>query len=199
MMLMIAQRVARIMTNTLSGVLAIALTAATATPALAQAHGTWTTPGDRGNGDKEGIDFYTTTLLQNGQVLVAGGSNPGTGKVYAKALLYNPATGWWANTGSMSTPRQGHTATPLANGEVLVTGGSPRMPLSPVVDILDTAELCNPSTGTWTTTGNMTMAREDHNAVLLQNGEVLVEGGSSYTGCGLGCEQIEPHRRRRAL
>jgi large repetitive protein len=192
-----AQKVARILTITLAGLLAVGLAAANAAPAFGQAHGTWTRTGNRGHGDpvKEGIEFYTATLLQSGQVLVAGGSNPDTGKIYANAQLYNPATGSWRQTGSMSTPRQRHTATLLANGEVLVTGGSPG---SPFVDILDTAELYNPSTGTWTTTGNMTTARENHNAVLLENGEVLVTGGNFYTvtltgtGCEIGCEFVEP-------
>ena len=37
---------------------------------------------------------HTATLLQNGQVLVAGGS--------LVAELYNPATGTWTTTGSLS-------------------------------------------------------------------------------------------------
>jgi hypothetical protein len=116
------QKVSRILTNTLSGLLAVGLAAATAAPAFAQAHGTWTTTGIRRS---EGTRFYTATLLQNGQVLVAGGYNPGLEEVFANAELYNPSTGEWTVTGSMTTPRRHHTATLLANGEVLVIGGSP--------------------------------------------------------------------------
>jgi hypothetical protein len=191
------QKIARILTTTLTGLLAVGLAAATAAPALGQAHGTWTRTGNRGTGDpvKEGTRFYTATLLRNGQVLVAGGSNADTGKGYATAQLYTPSTGEWTVTGSMTTPRQGHTATLLANGEVLVTGGSPRIPFN---NVLNTAELYNPSTRTWRTAGNMKTAREYHSAVLLKDGEVLVTGGTIYTvtltgpGCEIGCEVAEP-------
>ncbi len=37
----------------------------------------------------------------------------------------------------------------------------------------------NPATGTWTTTGSMNVARYQHMATLLSNGQVLVVGGGS--------------------
>ena len=58
---------------------------------------------------------HTATLLQNGQVLVAGGS--------PVAELYNPATGTWTTTGSLSVTQRGPTATLLPNGQVLLVGG----------------------------------------------------------------------------
>ena len=63
---------------------------------------------------------HTATLLQNGMVLVAGG----TGGVGANtsAELYDPASGTWTVTGSLNTGRFYHTATLLQNGIVLVAG-----------------------------------------------------------------------------
>ena len=70
----------------------------------------------------------------------------------------------------MTDARQWHTASILANGKVLVTGD--RNGIS-----LNTAELYDPATGNWTTTGNMTNARHWHTATVLANGKVLVTGG----------------------
>ncbi|CAF3966263.1 unnamed protein product, partial [Adineta steineri] len=39
------------------------------------------------------------------------------------AELYNPTTGTWATTRSMSAGREHHTASTLSNGSVLVAGG----------------------------------------------------------------------------
>ena len=61
---------------------------------------------------------HTATLLQNGQVLVAGGDDTGV-----SAELYDPTTGMWTATGNLATGRSVHTATLLANGQVLVADG----------------------------------------------------------------------------
>lgn len=123
-------------------------------------------------------DGHTATLLQNGQVLVAGGFNTasdGSFNYLSSAELYNPATGAWTVTGSMSTAREAHTATLLPNGEVLVAGGEAFINGSPV--IFSSAELYNPATGTWAKTSSMSVAREQHTATLLSNGQLLVAGG----------------------
>ncbi|MCY3022330.1 MAG: IPT/TIG domain-containing protein [Planctomycetota bacterium] len=56
------------------------------------------------------------TLLGNGKVLVVGGNDN-------SAQLYDPTTGDWSCTWSMSTSRNGYSATLLSNGKVLVAGG----------------------------------------------------------------------------
>jgi hypothetical protein len=60
-----------------------------------------------------------------------------------------------STTGSMNNARPGHTATLLNNGQVLVTGGSPDND----EDVLASAELYDPATGTFTVTGSMNDAR----------------------------------------
>src|SRR5947208_1501442 len=89
---------------------------------------------------------HTATLRANGRVLIAGG--PG-----ASAELYDPVTGTFAATGNMITPRFGHTATLLPDGRVLVAGGNTATGLHSLTT--PSAELYDPSTGTFSTTGNM--------------------------------------------
>ena len=48
-------------------------------------------------------DGHTATLLTNGKVLVAGGTNNGV--ALTSAELYNRTTGTWASTGSMHVAR----------------------------------------------------------------------------------------------
>src|SRR5439155_559400 len=65
---------------------------------------------------------HTATLLQNGLVLVAGGTGSDN-TVSASAELYDPASGTWRAAGSLNTARYFHTATLLQNRMVLVAGG----------------------------------------------------------------------------
>ena len=46
--------------------------------------------------------FHTATLIANGQALVTGGDSTVGGGTLASAELYNPATGNWIITGSMT-------------------------------------------------------------------------------------------------
>ena len=103
--------------------------------------------------------------------VVAGGFGS---SVYSSAELYDPATGTWIPTGSMSIARTNHTATLLDNGKVLVAGGYIGSYSGPY---LASAELYDPVTEAWSTTGNMNVARYDHSATLLNDGKVLVVGG----------------------
>ncbi len=121
-------------------------------------------------------------LLPDGKVLVAGGSagtQPDAVGV-ANAELFEPATGTWTATASMSTDRESHTVTLLPNGQVLAAGGYSGG--WGICNDLGNAELYNPGTGTWSSTGNMTAARRIHKATLLPNGQVLVTGGLDCQG-----------------
>ncbi len=114
----------------------------------------------------------TATLLQTGKVLIVGGTANPSG-----AWLYDPATGTLTATGSLNTPRQNHTATLLPDGRVLIAGGWVNAPFT--YPVLNSAELYDPASGTFTPTGNMNAARAYQSAVLLQNGKVLLAGGTS--------------------
>jgi hypothetical protein len=138
--------------------------------------GRWTVTGSM----SVGRTGFTATLLANGQVLVAGGSDYQI-RCYATAELYNPATGQWTLTGSMSQPRCLHGATLLPDGSVLVSGG-----VNSLYDFsrptVSGAEIYNPNTGTWTATGSLNVSRASAATLLLQNGQVLAAGGYNNTG-----------------
>jgi N-acetylneuraminic acid mutarotase len=137
---------------------------------------------------------HTATLLPNGQVLVAGGCAAivNSACIYtASAELYNPATGAWTATGSMATARQFHTATLLPNGQVLVAAGVIDTPTDSVYAITS-AELYNPATGTWTTTGSLNHERYNFTATLLPNGQVLVAGGEDNVNTTPTAELYNP-------
>jgi hypothetical protein len=80
----------------------------------------------------------------------------------------------------MADARTGHTATLLSNGLVLVAGGYTFSSVS-----LASAELYDPTTGLWSTTGSMATGREDETATILPNGQVLAAGGLSATNSGV--------------
>jgi hypothetical protein len=121
--------------------------------------------------------LHTATLLLDGRVLIAGGdsSYATTTNAESSAELYDPVTGTFVTTGSMSTPRNGHAATLLPNGKVLIAGGGPR--INGGSYSLASAELYDPVTGTFSATGSMTVERLFHTATLLNNGKVLIAGG----------------------
>ena len=143
-------------------------------------------------------DGHTATLFPDGTVLIAGGAN--FGEVLASAELYNPTTRIFVATGSMSAQRVLHTATLLLNGKVLIAGGN--YFIGAAEAILASAELYDPATGTFTTTGSMMAARDAHAATLLPNGTVLVAGGGAgrvtVTGAGNSTTRQPAHSRQPA-
>jgi hypothetical protein len=67
---------------------------------------------------------HTETLLSDGTVLFAGGSEFDFNvDILAAAEIFDPISGTFTATGGLQTARIEHTATLLKDGTVLVTGG----------------------------------------------------------------------------
>jgi hypothetical protein len=138
----------------------------------AQSPGTFTTTGSM----TTVRDDHTATLLTNGKVLIAGGTD--NFSIWASAEIYDPGTGTFTATGNMTTPRAWHTGTLLPDGKVLIVGGTVYQGNSELASpTLASAELYDPDAGTFSATGNLTTPRESHTATLLNNGMVLIAGG----------------------
>jgi hypothetical protein len=138
----------------------------------------------------------TATMLPDGRVLIAGGvdstliaggvdstGNISTDKILDSAELYDPKTGTFSPTGSMTTARSGQTATLLSDGRVLIAGGLSALNVVTGKEILASSELYDPSSGTFSPTGSMTTARTGP-ATLLSDGRVLIAGGAGFAEVG---------------
>ena len=117
---------------------------------------------------------HTATLLSDGTVLVTGGLT---------AELFDPNSGSFTpTTGSMGTSRADHTATLLKDGTVLIAGGAFVRLLNGirnrVLASIASAELYDPAKKTFSPTGGLQSGRYFHTASLLNDGTVLVTGGT---------------------
>ena len=119
-----------------------------------------------------------TLLLESGEVLTAGGySNAGNGAAntyLTSAELYNPSTGAWSLTTSMS-PGASLPTTPdlLSEGDVLIANDH---------------QFYDPTTATWTATGAIPLVSVAlTNATILDNGEVLATGSQCKSSKDYSC------------
>jgi len=130
------------------------------------------------------IDF-SATRLADGRVLIAGGGS-GTAQVTA-AEIYDPASGAFTATGSLTTARMQHTATFLNSGKVLVCGG-----VDSSGNALSSCERFDPITGLFSQVASMSGQRLNHTATLLSDGTVFIAGGDRlHQGRGT-CEIYDP-------
>ena len=139
---------------------------------------------------------HTATLLQSGKVLIAGGDVTfyiASGQSLASAETFDPSTDTFTATGSMTVPRESHTATLLSSGKVLITGGSDGiLGYTPTVTLYASSETFDPSTGQFTAAGMMSTQRDWQTASLLNSGNVLVAGGDSASQTEATADLFDP-------
>jgi hypothetical protein len=129
---------------------------------------------------------HAAVLLHSGKVLVAGGyapsadpASPASGYTRT-AEIYDPAANTWTQAANMSKGRFQPTMTVLPDGRVLVAGGAGDIVTADGVRAavpLDSAEIYDPQTDSWSDAPPMAAARTLHTATLLPDGDVLVAGG----------------------
>ncbi len=115
---------------------------------------------------------HSSALLYNGQILVAGGlTGPGTALVLTgTAELYDPATGAFTPTASMSIPRGHYAGIVLDDGTIFISGGA-TLPAGTNADVY------NPATQTFSTTGNFTVVQTGGREAVAPDGTVLLASG----------------------
>jgi Collagen triple helix repeat (20 copies)/Kelch motif len=132
-----------------------------------------------------------TATLPDGQVLIAGGYNLGVD--LQSAELFNPVNDTFtalAATGEteLQIARYGAGAALLPDGQVLIVGG-----FNEAGGFLQSAELFNPATGTFTADSAVPQARRfDPLVALLGDGQVLIAGGQDGVGAISGAELFNP-------
>jgi hypothetical protein len=131
----------------------------------------------RSTGGLRGFDGPPeATVLLNGTVLFSGG-NDFVGSE-SSVELYDPEAEKFAANTRMSIARDGHTSTLLPDGTVLLAGGLALANRSkPAVA---SVEIWDPASGSFFATGDLGDGRAGHATVLLNNGQVLITGGSRF-------------------
>lgn len=108
--------------------------------------------------------YHTSTLLQDGRILVAGGETINNGVVILNSCeIFNPTTRSWTIAEPMRYSRTGHSATLLNNGRVLIIGGGQA-----------NSELYDPLTNTWEEVGKVFLASGLNDAIVLCNEEYVL-------------------------
>lgn len=131
--------------------------------------------------------YHTATLLNDGRVLITGGIvYDATASPTNTAEIYDPATeSFTPVTATMTSPRNYHTANlfHLVNDGgtkewfVLISGGAN----GSAGASLQSAEVFDPASGTFTATGSMYAPHSKHTATYLPaSGHVLIAGDTSY-------------------
>src|SRR5437773_481075 len=167
----------------------LALALGLASPASAQAPGTWAPMADLNQARAE----HTATLLANGTVLIAGGRDAAD-QPLASAEIYDPATGGYTLLASpLPAPVWGHTAIRLNDGTVLIAGGQRG------ARYRRAAQLFDPATDTFTALGPMSTPRGRHTATLLRDGRVVVIGGTDGVKPVASLEIYDPTTRTFSL
>jgi uncharacterized repeat protein (TIGR02543 family) len=137
------------------------------------ATGAWTSAGNMTNAR----DDAAAVLLSNGTVLVAGGNSGGCCSGLSSAEIFDPTAMTWTAIQPMTTGRNGPAGSAILNAtNVLISGGYSCC--SDPTPTRSSTEYYNPATGTWTLTGSLTQARAYFTSVTLQDGTVLAVGGN---------------------
>ena len=131
--------------------------------------GGWTTV----SGMSQARGNHTTTLLPDGRMLIAGGTDGQT--TLSSSELFDPTAKTFSPAATMNVSRDLHTASLLTNGRVLVAGGFHSG--LPSTGTTNSAEIYDPAVNAWVQTGALNQGRDNHTATVMPDGNIMVVGG----------------------
>ncbi len=137
---------------------------------------------------------YLTVVSVNGKLYAIGGSSGTT--FYASVEEYDPATDAWSSKAPMPTPRFLHSAVEV-NGKIYVIGGITALfggatNQNVKVIYLDTVEIYDPATDSWTTGSLMPTPRGSAGAASPGNDMIYVAGGFDGSVSHITTERYNP-------
>lgn len=146
--------------------------------------GTWTSAGSLALGREDPV----AALLPGGRVLVAGGRSA-IQTALSSCETFDPATGTWTWAGSMGAARVSPSAALLPSGKVLVLAGVTN---TFTLGVTGSAEVRDPVSGAFATTGALAAGRWSSVGVTLPSGRTLVAGGHGASAPLAACEVRDP-------
>lgn len=133
---------------------------------------------------------FTATLLKDGKVLIVGSYDAPD---INNSELFDPKTNKLEDTAPLNIQRaENFTATLMQDGRVLVVGGLKEKFEGLKSTIVKEAEIYDPKTGKFTLTGSLNTPRFEHDAILLNDGKVLIVGGMTKNKYLSSAELYDP-------
>lgn len=135
---------------------------------------------------------HVLALLPDGRAISIGGEVDTSGSIFPSfaptktTMVFTNSTKTWADGPSLNLQRSDPVVTKLASGALLVTGGIDDTTNKRVA----VAEIYDPVSKTFKTTGAMATARNYHTATLLPTGKVLIAGGYGDTAGALTSAEL---------
>jgi N-acetylneuraminic acid mutarotase len=124
-----------------------------------------------------GLSKSTCVKLNNGKILLFGGSQNGSAPQSNKVFEYTISSDSWVTLTDLpnSLGRELMKSTLINDSIILLTGGLST--ISSALEYPTTNYLYNTNTNTFAPAGNLPIGVINHTSTLLSNGEVLITGG----------------------
>jgi hypothetical protein len=123
---------------------------------------------------------HTATLLQDGRVLVSGGTDS-KGTALSSCEVYDPSSARWSRAAALQEARSGHSALLLPDGRVAVLGGLALVDGSG--QALTGVELYDPARDTWSRRPPLAAPAAGPSTLLLDGRVLLFSAtGESFEG-----------------